>query len=265
MASGGFVLTVSTTPAGILSPGMSVTGTSIPTGTVIAEQLTSTMPNNTLGGQGTYRLSMAATALISGATITPGWVVNAYAGRKVKFIGGTGQSQELTIASNTNNTLTFGIATAPVTLVTSYAILQPPVRGTGIALNWFFGLSNTATRGKFMGIARGGGLVGFDKLDITTDQWTLMPITPQLETLTSGSMYTYDGGDRYYFTKEATQRMYYIDFNTNTVHGAGQYPYAAGTAIIGNRMEIFSTTDNLKYMWLNRHSQAECYRQLLFY
>ena len=85
-------------------------------------------------------------------------------------------------------------------------------------------------------------------------------------TFVSGTAPT-NGVSRYVITptKEVTQRMYYIDFNTNTIHGAGMYPYAAGTAIIGNRMESYSSQDGLKYLWLNRHSQAECYRQLLFY
>jgi hypothetical protein len=105
----------------------------------------------------------------------------------------------------------------------------------------------------------------FDRLDITTDKWELMSITPQIETLTTGSQYAYDGGDRFYFEKDATQRCYYVDMITNTVNGAGQYPYAAGTAVIGNRMEIFKTPDGLKYLLINRPSQAEMFRQLLFY
>jgi hypothetical protein len=271
--NGSTILTVSTTPAGILSPGMSVTGTSIPTGTVIVNQLTSTMPNGSPGGQGTYTLSAAATALISGASITPGWVVNAYAGRKCKIIGSTGQSQESTITANTANTLTLTtLTTAPVTLVSSYVILEPSVRGAGIAMNWVPGLSSPAGQtlaqgnaGKFLVIPRGGGVVGFDKLDITTDHWNLMPITPQLETLTTGSMYSYDGGDRIYFTKDVTNRCYYLDVNTNTVHAAGLFPYSVGSAIVGNRMEIFTTAYGLKFLWLNRHANLECFRQLLFY
>ena len=119
--------------------------------------------------------------------------------------------------------------------------------------------------GKFMVIARGGAALGFDKLDISTDHWQLMPITPQLEVLGSGSMYAYDGNDRLYFTKDVTNRCYYIDINANTVHGAGLFPYSVGTAIIGNRMEIFTTSDGLKFLWLNRQSNLECFRQLLFY
>jgi hypothetical protein len=193
------------------------------------------------------------------------WVVNIHAGRKVKFLSSTGQAQELSITSNTSNTLTFALATAPVAAATSYAIIQPPVRGTGIELNWAYGMSDTAMRGKYMFIARGGAALGFDRLDLTTDQWVLLSITPQVETLSSGSMYAYDGGDRLYFTKDITQRCYYIDLTTNTMHGASIYPYAAGTAIIGNRMEIFTTIDGLKYMWLNRHSFQECFRQLLWF
>jgi hypothetical protein len=256
--------TLSTTPGTIVAAAMSTT--SVPLGNVVVQQLTSTMPNGALGGSGTYQLALANANQITNAQLSYGWVVNAFAGRKCKLIGGTGQSQEFTINSNTNSTLAMtAITTAPVTAITSYAILQAPVRGIGIALNWFFGTSDTASRGKYMGIARGGAVVGFDRLDLTTDKWNLMPITPQLETLGQGSMYAYDGGDRLYFTKDVTQRMYYIDFVTNTVHGAGLYPYAAGTTIIGNRMEIFTTADGVKYLWLNRHSAMECYRQLLFY
>ncbi len=116
-----------------------------------------------------------------------------------------------------------------------------------------------------MFVARGGAASGFDRLNLNTDTWDTIVVSPQSETLTTGSMYIYDGQDRIYFTKEATLRCYYLDINTNIVHGAGIYPFVAGTAIIGNRMEIFETPDHLKYLWLNRHSNTECYRCLLFY
>ena len=263
--SGSTVMTISTTPAGYISSGgiVSVTGTSIQTGTVIVNQLTGTP-----GGQGTYTLSMPATALITGGTITYGWVVNALAGRKVKIIGGPGQGggSETPITSNTNNALTItALGTTGVTLQSSYVILGQPNRGTGISLQGLFGLSNTNNAGKWWVCARGGATVGFDRLDITTDTFYMLPTTPQTETLTTGSMYAYDGQDRLYFTKEATQRVYYIDMNTNTIHGAGMYPYAAPAALLGNRMEIFSTADGLKYLWLNRETNLENFRQLLFY
>jgi hypothetical protein len=261
MTSGLFVLTVSVIATNSLELGMSITGTSIPTGTVIINQLTGTP-----GGVGTYTLSRAATAGISGATINYAWVVNFFAGRRLKMLGATGQAQEIPVLSNTSNTLTWLTAgTAPVTLMTPYVIMHQQMRGLGVAMNWGFGTSNLAIRGKYFFIPRGGAVLGFDRWDMTTDQIDLMPITPQIETLTTGSMYAYDGGDRLYFTKEATLRVYYLDLTTNTLHGAGMIPYLAGTAIIGNRMEIFTTEDGLKYLWINRHSLQDCYRALLFW
>ena len=78
-------------------------------------------------------------------------------------------------------------------------------------------------------------------------------------------MYAYDGGDYVYFTKDVTQRVYRLNVNTWEVEPAGIYPYLAGTAIIGNRFEIYETAQGLKYLWLNRHSAQECFVQLLWY
>jgi hypothetical protein len=214
----------------------------------------------------TFTVSSAPTTTLSAATVTGTfWPTNAFVNRKLKFLGGTGQYQELTITANTGNTLTFGVATAGATGSTPYAILQAPVKGTGIAVSWVAGMSDTTRRGAYLFVPRGGAVLGFDRLNMQTDSWDLMSTTPQFETLTTGSMYTYDGGDRIYFTKEVTQRVYYLDIDKSTIHGAGVYPYVAGTAVLGNRMEIFTTADGLRYLWLNRHSNVECFKQLLFY
>lgn len=214
----------------------------------------------------TFTVSSAPTTTLSGATVTGTfWPTNAFVNRRVKMLSSTGFGQELTITANTTTTLTFAVATAPVTGVTQYAILQAPVKGTGIQMCWASGLSDAARRGSYIYLPRGGGVLGFDRLDIRTDSWSNLSLSPQFETLSTGSMYAYDGGDRFYFTKEATQRVYYIDLDKQTIHGAGTYPYTAGTAILGNRMEIFTTADGLNYLWLNRHSNIECFKQLLFY
>jgi hypothetical protein len=49
------------------------------------------------------------------------------------------------------------------------------------------------------------------------------------------------------------------------VFGAGVFPYLAGTAGIGNLMEIYKTIDGLKYLWVNRKAAVETFRQLVFY
>ena len=116
-----------------------------------------------------------------------------------------------------------------------------------------------------MFIARGGAQYGFERVDLTTDRISAINTSPLSETLTTGSMTAYDGADNIYFHKDATQRVYSLDVVTGKINGGSMYPYAAPTAVIGNRMEIFTTKDGLKYLWLNRASFAECYRSLLYW
>jgi hypothetical protein len=195
---------------------------------------------------------------------TKTWAVNIWAGRRVRVLTSGGPIEAI-IASNTSNTLTVSTITLPVTLVTQYVILEGNAKGVGTAANWAFGTSLSAYRGRYMWITRGGGAYGFERLDLTTDRISVVNTAPLSETLTTGSMTAYDGGDRIYFHKDATQRVMSLDVVTGKINGATMYPYAAPTAIIGNRMEVFTTKDGLKYIWLNRASFAECYRCLAFW
>jgi len=196
---------------------------------------------------------------------TKTWVVNQWAGRRLRLLSGAAYPAEVAITSNTANTITCATITAPTNLVTGYAILNAVPKGTGLTSSWNFGASNSKLRGKYFYITRGGGLAGFDRYNINTDTITSIHTSPITETLTTGSMSAYDGVDRIYFHKDATQRLYYLDVNTLQVHGASMYPYAAPTAIIGNRMEIITTKDGLRYVYLNRASFAEFFRCLLYW
>jgi len=257
----GNTMTVTNVSAGYLGIGSVIAGGATASGTTIIG-----FGANTNGGVGTYTVSIGGQSIASGTLTSTGWSTNWFAGRRLKLISGTGQSQEVAITSNTANTLTYAtITTAPVTLVTSYCVLQQPARGLGIEMLWAFGNSDTTIKGKRFYIARGGAAFGFDYFDTTTDKFEMGSIAPQIETLTTGSMYAYDMQDRIYFTKEVTQRMYYLDLGSHALYGAGLYPYLAGSAILGNRMEIYKTADGLKYLWINRHSNLECYRCLLFF
>ena len=255
----GNILTVTAVSAGYIGIGSVITGGATAAGTTITG-----FGANTFGGVGTYTVSRSQT-VASGTLTSSGWAVNIFAGRRLKVIGGTGQSQEILITSNTANTITIPTSVALVTLVSSYSILQQPVRGTGIEIMWNYGTSDLTSAGKLIYSPRGGATVNWDLVDVTTDKFDQVSVTPQSETLSTGSMYSYDGGDRIYFTKDITQRLYYLNTVNNIVYGAGIYPYTAGVAIIGNRMEVFTTVDGLKYLWLNRHSNTECFRELLFY
>lgn len=195
------------------------------------------------------------------------WAVNIHTGRRVKKTAGAGQADiEGIVSSNTATVLTITVAgTLPVAASTSYAILDIPIRGLGTSLMAIFGTSDSTISGKYLYSPRGGASFGWDRYNISTNRWEMLSITPQIETLTTGSNYCYDGGDRIYFTKDNTQRIYYFDLVTSWVHGAGQYPYLAPTAVIGNRMEIIETADHLKYLWINRASAVECFKQLMWY
>lgn len=212
-----------------------------------------------------FTVTAVPSTALSGATIqATHWKTNAFVNRKCKVLAGGGSYLELTITANTTTALTVaGNATA--TGSSPYAIIDNPVRGVGTSLSWAPGLTDITKRGSFLFSSRGGATIGFDRLNIQVDNWDLMSTSPQMETLGSGSMYAYDGGDRLYFTKDATMRMYYLDLDTNLLNGAGMYPYAAPTAQVGNKMEIFTTIDGLRYLWLNRTAQVECFRQLLWY
>jgi hypothetical protein len=78
-------------------------------------------------------------------------------------------------------------------------------------------------------------------------------------------MFVYDGADTYFFTKDATGRVYSLDLQTFQVNGETTTPYAQGAAIIGNRMEIVTTADGLKYLYIMRHNGQEMWRTLRFW
>lgn len=237
--------------------GWYVTGTGINAGAYIVSG----------AGTTTLTLSVAHSGTVSGTITCAAWnqsLVN----RKIKIQSGvTGLNQELTITAvaPTTGTLTFALATAPVANAAVYSLLSIPVKGVGHAISWASGNTDADTKGKYVWAPRGGATVGIDKLDITTDKIVLNYVIPITETLGSGTMYAYDQADRLYFTKDVTQRLYYLDVNTGFIHGAGVFPYVAGTAGIGNKMEIFTTADGLKYLWVNRQQQQEHFRELLFF
>lgn len=218
-------------------------------------------------GTTTLTVSVAHSGAVSGTITCAAWN-QSLVGRRIKIqSGATGAPQELiiTAVTPTTGTLTFASATAPVNNVAVYSLLSIPVKGAGGACLWISNNSNTNLRGKFLFLPRGGAAIGGDRLDLTTDAVFVMHYIPFTEVLGAGTMYAYDQSDRIYFTKDVTQRVYYFDIGTNTIHGAGVMPYVAGTAGLGNRMEIITTVDGLQYLWINRQMQQEHFRTLIFW
>ncbi len=197
------------------------------------------------------------------------FTTNILAGKRLRVVAGASIGNEVAITSNTATVIT--LASSITTEATAnngtfYEIYEIPVRSTGTDLRWLFNLSDTEKKGRWMISPRGGGSNIFDIYDIPTNTWEITPfISPYVTTLTTGSMYAYDGNDSYFFTKDNTGRIYELDLNTFKVEIATTTPYAHGTALVGNRMEIVSTTDGLKYLYVMRHSGQEMWRTLKFW
>jgi len=255
-SAGTFTFTISA----IGSPyhnGWYVSGTNIPAGARV------------VGGAGTTTITIDTPLLgtVSGTITFTAWSANNLIGRRLRIVSSTGVNQDLPITAVTTatSTLTFALATAALTATSTYMILPTIVPGTGSHLRWAPNSSVARQRGRNIYRFRGSTAIGVDKIDLTDDLFYFTSITPNFELLSTGSMYAYDGLDRIYFTRDATNRVYYLDLNTLMAYGAGVAPYVTGTAGIGNRMEIFKTFDGLKYLWFNRHAAVENFRQLVFY
>jgi len=196
--------------------------------------------------------------------INKNWKVNQWAGKRLLTTGGTGVANEVTITSNTSTQLTFAATTA-VDNTTTYSILGRPAIGAGMSLEWNWSGSIAGDRGKKLISARGGLSHTFDSYDIRTNRWDYgLFILGQGETLTTGTMYAVDG-DRIYFQKDATSRIFYYDYVKKEIKPFATCPYNMSTAILSNRMEIVQTEDGLKYLYVMRHTGNEMWRTLIYY
>ena len=219
-----------------------------------------------VSGAGTTSLTMsiANSGTVSGSLTFCAWNTSALVNKRIKYLSGVaGADSPITAVAGATGVIT--AAGTSVSNASSYSVISATARGVGIDMGWTFGLSDLTKRGKYLIIPRGGAVAGFDRLDLTTDKFINLQTTPVSEALGQSSMYVYDGYDRYYFTKDVTNRVYYLNLLTYWIHGAGTFPYIVGTTILGNRFEIIETADRLKYLWVNRHASVECFKQLLFY
>lgn len=258
--SGGSTGTFSFTISAIGSPihnGWYVSGTGIPAGSRVTKG----------GGTTTITIDTALTGAVSGTITFTAWPAS-LTGRRLRILSGTGINQDLapTVAGFTpsTGTITFGTATSPQAGVSMYALLPPTVPSTNLNLQWVSDSSVPSFRGRYLLRPR-GTQVGIDRIDLTTDRILPLYTTPISETFPLGTQYAYDQYDRLYINIGGTNRIMYLDIPYNRLQGAGLFPYAVGTAGIGNLMEVFKTTDGIKFLWVNRKANVECFRQLLFY
>lgn len=212
----------------------------------------------------------AATGTFSATTFadsTKNWTVNQWAGKKVIITSGTGARVEATIASNTANVLTVSTITVP-DATTTYTILGMPSLSTGIELMHLF--NTTVGKSRYLFVFRGGASNIAHKYDIGSEFWDFTYfIAPQTETLTTGSEYAYDGGDRIYFSPGVAtgivQYVFYLNLTDGIVYGLGSVPNTQLAPAIGNRMEIVDAPSNIAYLYHIRNSGCEMYRCQIFF
>ena len=212
-------------------------------------------------GWGTATGTQSTTSL---ADTTKNWPVNYWVGKRVRFMSGTGAYQELPITASAATTLTFATATAPVNGETDYCIVEPALHGAGTQMLWVGANTDTATAGMYIYVFRGGASPLLDRLNLTTDRLDPIAYFPMIQGgLTTGSMCAYNGENNIYITKDATGWVYILDVNNLETSCAGIIPYAMGGAVIGNRMTFVQTVDNLRYLYIMRHTGTEFWRELV--
>ena len=196
------------------------------------------------------------------------WITNQFIGKRVKIVAGTGLGNEATITANTATQLTAsGIGTPDSTSV--YVIYEPQSRGVAVErFDWLFGLSDPAKKGRQIIQVWGGNgtMANVDIYDIPSNTWDANIITsPSAWSLSSGSMYAYDGADGYFGTVATTGRVFKLDIPTMTIEAAGITPYAHGTVLQRSGMQVLTTEDGLKYLYIQRHTGQEMWRTLKFW
>lgn len=214
------------------------------------------------GGMYADRITTGSTTTVVNLS-TSGLATNVYAGRRCVIVDNANWA-EAAISSNTTNSITVNAALAftPSNQAVITVLKNGPT-GAGCCLEYLYNTS-VRQRGRYMFGLRGAATNHFWLYDITTNTWEILGQVPNAETFTTGTMTAYDGDDRVYFHRDQTGRVYYYDFVDNNIYNAGTVPYGMSTAVLGNRMAVVKTEDNLKYLYLPRHSGQEFWRLLLF-
>jgi hypothetical protein len=208
--------------------------------------------------------SFASTTTLTDTT--KNWIVNQWVGKAVRINAGANNHTEALITANLATTLTVALG-INTTAATCYTILGAPQRGAGIQVMWNYGQTGT-DKGKYLYVPRGGAANAIDRYNLSTNRWDYcILLTPQAETHTAGTQWCYDNGNYIYFCPSSAtcSRIFRIDLSTLNVDGSGQTPYAHGAAVQGNKMEIITTEDNLKFLYILRQTGAEFWRSLIYW
>ena len=199
------------------------------------------------------------------------WPVNFYAGKRLRFTGGSNLGSEIPILSNTSNQITLqaGAPVTPTAGQTSYCIVGPSVRNAGTSLLWNWGATDSNKTGRYFYSVRGGGATGaIDIYDIAAGKWILAPHIRGLSELwNTASVYAYDGADTIYLTRTAAalvSRVFAYNINTQQIQGIGTTTMLTQTASVGNIMEVVNSSTGNKFLYLLQGNGTQLTRALVW-
>jgi hypothetical protein len=189
---------------------------------------------------------------------------NIYAGLKAVIMDGANWA-EVSVTTNAATTVSFtpAIGFTPASNASTITILGVPSTGGGVGLNFLYN-TNQLQRGRYMFGLRGAATNYMYLYDCTSNTWDVLNQTPNAETFAGGTSIAYDGNDRIYIQRDATGRVFYYDVTDNNLYSYNTLPYAQGSAVIGNKMSIVATEDNVKFLYTPRHGATEFWRSLLW-
>ena len=193
---------------------------------------------------------------------------NIFIAKRARIVAGTVFGHEATISANTATQITVGSSTTDTT--SYYVVYEPQLFGQSMErLDWLSNLSDSTRKARYLittGTATSTTPLFFNMYDITRNEWDIgIFSSPSGFGAGTGTMYAYDNLDSYYFTIAATGRIYRLNIPTMFVEAAGLTPYVHSTAVSRSGMQVLTTEDGLKYLYIQRHSGQEMWRTLKFW
>lgn len=206
---------------------------------------------------------------------TKQWALNLFGSMALRIIAGSGTASfDGLINTNTaanppaltvNSLVVSPIFTGGIPNTGSvFSIVSIRDRQNGTGLIWVASGSNLVA-GKYLYSWRAGGMNMIERYNISTNQWeNVQPSAGhKSENMGTGSMYVYDGGSRIYFTKDTHGIIDYLNVEDSGLNCYGTVPSGMGSAINGNRMAILTTSENIKYLYVMRHSDTVLWRSII--
>jgi hypothetical protein len=141
---------------------------------------------------------------------------------------------------------------------TEMSPVLPAVPGAGCALLWTYGFNPDRIY-----YLRGGGSSSIYYFTISTGLWSAdISYAPKTETFSTGTGVAYDGLNKIYIQKNATQRVYCYHLDEDKMYPVGTFPYVSGTGV-GCHNLVFVKEDDQEYLYYANQSGKEFYRMLI--